>query len=92
MRLNPTITDERQCSTLPIAQEFQPDTAFVDLAMPHFSGFECAHLLRELLGDKIRLFAMWGYAPHQWPESPLVFEKYLLKPVTRATIAEAIGA
>ena len=76
---------------LPIAEEFQPDTVFVDLAMPHINGFECARRLRELLGDKIRLFAMSGYAAQKWPEVPRVFDKYLLKPVMRETIREVIG-
>ena len=47
--------------------------------------------LQELLGDKVRLFAMSGYAPQHWPEAPQIFEKYLLKPVTRATIRDVIG-
>lgn len=74
-----------------IVPDFHPEIAFIDLAMPHVNGFECARLLLERLEDKVRLFAMSGYAPNAWPEAPQLFEKYLLKPVLSSTVKELIG-
>ena len=82
----------RSCEeALPIAQEFRPDTALIDISMPTIDGFECARLLREQVSKKLRLFGMSGYSFQSWREKPAIFEKYLLKPVQSKTLTEILA-
>ena len=75
---------------LEIAEEFQPEVAFVDLLMPKVDGFECANRLQKH-DSALRLIAMSGYSVETWQYKPEVFEKYLLKPVRSQTILDLIG-
>ena len=76
---------------LEVVETFRPDIAFIDIAMPKVNGFECARRLLDKLGDPIRFIAISGYAPALWPQGPELFEKYLLKPVTKITLLHLIG-
>ena len=76
---------------LELTRSSKPDVVFIDIAMPHINGFECARQLRDQLGPSVRLIAMSGYPRDSWQNEPNVFEQYLLKPVTSKTVIQLIG-
>ncbi|HWA36354.1 MAG TPA: response regulator [Burkholderiales bacterium] len=50
-------------AALELAQRFQPDVIFLDLGLPGMDGFDlCGRLRREAGLERVRIFAVTGYA------------------------------
>jgi len=76
-----------------ISRELRPDVALLDVALPDLSGFEVARALRGGPGGaSMYLVAVTGYADavHRQRAIAAGFDRYFVKPVTIATIAQAI--
>lgn len=70
----------------------QPDLAFVDIGLPGIDGFQLAERARPGL-DQTYLVAMSGYGQPEDQQRALAagFDRHLTKPVTVATLREAMG-
>jgi signal transduction histidine kinase len=80
---------------LDLALRTQPDVALIDLGLPGFDGYDLARRLRAApTGIGIRLIALTGYSQ---PEDrrrarEAGFESFLVKPVNRRALDEALAA
>jgi CheY-like chemotaxis protein len=80
-------------AALAIAAEFRPSVVLLDLSLPDMSGYEVGRLLRERAqSDDLRLIALTSSHEHAGRELARVagFERYLLKPVAAADLAELL--
>lgn len=78
-----------------IARDLRPDIVMLDIGLPDRSGFEIARMLREGPdGAAIYLVALTGYAEDDNRAHALAagFDGYLVKPITIATIAQALSS
>lgn len=76
------------------AGTFQPDAALVDVGLPDIDGITLAELLRGTVSTKpVRLIAFSGYGEPRIQAAVRrdVFDDFLLKPATLATIERALG-
>ncbi len=74
---------------LEVANEFRPDVIFMDLGMPHMSGYEAARLIRaQPWGEKTRLIALtgWGQPDHRQRTQAVGFDQHVVKPVRRSDL------
>ena len=77
-----------------LAVEFRATIVFIDLKLPDMSGYEVARLLHQHpLLQKPRLIALTdsGEQPAREFARAAGFERYLVKPVTRAAVEEALA-
>ncbi|HTA89009.1 MAG TPA: response regulator [Polyangiaceae bacterium] len=76
-----------------IAQEFQPDVAFLDIGLPDMDGFELAATLSTLpeLRD-CRFIAITGYddADDRRKSKQVGFEAHLVKPISAESLERAV--
>jgi CheY-like chemotaxis protein len=76
-----------------VAQEFQPELAFLDIGLPAMDGFELALALRALPNlDQCRLIAITGYddAADRRRSKQVGFEAHLLKPIAMDTLERVL--
>jgi CheY-like chemotaxis protein len=82
-------------AALALAVEFRATIVFIDLKLPDMSGYEVARLLHHKpLLQKPRLIALTDSGEHAGREFARAagFERYLIKPVTRAAVEEVLAA
>ena len=73
-------------TALRLFQEQKPDVVFLDIGMPHMSGWDVARRVRELVAPACRpplLVAITGYggAENEQRSAEAGFDRHLLKPV-----------
>jgi len=78
---------------LRIALQFRPALTFLDIELPDMGGYELALLLhqhRQL--QQMRLVALTDSGEHPGREHARAsgFERYIVKPITRAAVIEAL--
>src|SRR5918993_4790950 len=76
-----------------VAGEFRPDIAFVDLGMPHVSGFELARRLRaqpNTNGTVLIAVTGWGKEEDRQRSREAGFDLHLVKPVEPGQILEEV--
>jgi CheY-like chemotaxis protein len=76
-----------------IAAEFHPDLVLLDLSLLDMTGYQLARSLREQAQSRdLRLIALTSSAEHAAREEARVagFERYLMKPVAPADLADLI--
>jgi PAS domain S-box-containing protein len=73
-------------------RESAPDVVLCDIGLPGMDGYEVAREIRALLGDRIRLFAVTGYAqPEDLARAAEAgFDGHLAKPTTPERLAEVL--
>jgi PAS domain S-box-containing protein len=71
-------------SALAVAEEFCPDVAFLDIAMPEMDGYEVAKRLRQISGCRPVLVALTGYGQEEDRRRALEagFDHHLVKPAS----------
>jgi CheY-like chemotaxis protein len=75
-------------------REFRPDVAFLDIGMPHLSGYEVAEAVRaEPWGSEMKLFALtgWGQPEDQLRAKTAGFDRHLVKPIDPTEIDRLLG-
>ena len=81
-------------TALALAVEFVPTVAFVDLELPDMSGYEVArHLSQHPRLQTVRLIALTADSEHPGRElaREAGVERYLMKPVGSADLAELLS-
>jgi CheY-like chemotaxis protein len=71
-------------SALPVAREFLPEIALIDLGMPGLNGYELARALRQeaaLSGMLLVAQTGWGQAEDRMRSSEAGFDEHLVKPL-----------
>jgi len=79
---------------LPLAQEFRPDTAVLDIGLPDLSGYEVAASLRQQpWGGQVRLIALtgWGQENDRRRASEAGFDLLLVKPVDPDKLQQSLS-
>jgi CheY-like chemotaxis protein len=69
---------------LQVAEEFRPDTAFLDIGMPKMNGYKVAQNLRKApWGVRMRLIALtgWGQEDNKRQAEESGFDHHVTKPV-----------
>lgn len=80
-------------AALVVAQEFQPNVAFLDIGLPAMDGYELAHKLRALPWEvQPLLIAVTGYGQpsDRQRASEAGFDTHLVKPVTIETALDIV--
>jgi len=74
--------------SLEIAESFQPDIGFVDLALPDITGFELARQMRALRSRPMFLAAVTGLDEYKDPSKALAagFDRHVMKPASTELI------
>jgi CheY-like chemotaxis protein len=74
-------------------QHAAPDLVILDIGMPKLSGYEVARELRRLHGRSIYLVAMtgWGQPEDHARALDAGFDRFLVKPIDAATIADVLA-
>jgi CheY-like chemotaxis protein len=75
------------------ADEFKPQVALIDIGLPGLDGYHVAMLMRECLGESVRLIAMTGYTQEEDRQraSAAGFDCHLSKPVDPAQLAHLLN-
>ena len=65
-----------------LAEEFEPQIAFLDIGMPHMDGYEAARAIRDRLGPRVTLVALtgWGQDEDKRRAREAGFDHHLTKP------------
>jgi signal transduction histidine kinase len=82
-------------AALKIAEDFQPEVAFVDIGLPLLDGFEVARQMRRIAGAAdLSLIALTGYGESQDRErsKEAGFNLHLVKPVDLGRVKEVIAS
>jgi PAS domain S-box-containing protein len=82
-------------SALSVARTFRPDTALLDIGMPHMNGYEVARALRqEPWGASLTLIALtgWGQASDRKRAIDAGFDRHLTKPVDPEALQSLLSA
>jgi CheY-like chemotaxis protein len=77
-----------------VAEQFRPDIAVLDIAMPKLNGFEAARKIRQQpWGKNVVLIALTGWGQQQDRErtQEAGFDAHLTKPVSYETITELLA-
>jgi CheY-like chemotaxis protein len=77
-----------------VAQEFQPELVFLDLAMPRMNGYEAARRIRALDGGaEIFLAAVtgWGQEQDRRRSHDAGFDEQLVKPVANDVLMATVS-
>jgi signal transduction histidine kinase len=88
--------DVRSCydglEAVKVAQEFQPEVAFLDIGLPGIDGYEVARRLRAL-GRGMLLVAITGYGQpeDQTRAMDAGFDEHVIKPVSLTTVEEFLA-
>jgi CheY-like chemotaxis protein len=71
-------------AALRMAEDYQPQVAFVDIAMPGMDGYEVARRIRGMLGAAPVLVALTGYGQEEDRRRALAagFDHHLVKPTS----------
>ena len=86
------VTDAKQA--LEVFRQFSPDIALLDIAMPEVNGYELARRIRGQPDfEALPIIAISGYGDreHLALSAEAGIDEHLLKPVSMATLEEAIG-
>ncbi len=77
---------------LALARKCKPDIAFIDLRMPHMTGFNLAHAFRtEKALERCALVAFSGYgSAYSWHSISAYFQALLSKPTPFAEILATV--
>jgi len=81
-------------AALTIAEEFRPDVVLLELNLLDMGGYELARLLRQhAQSQELRLIALTSSREHADREfaRSVGFERYLLKPIGVADLADLLG-
>jgi CheY-like chemotaxis protein len=70
----------------------KPHIAFLDIAMPHLSGYDLARLLRAEYGERLKLVAVTGHGEAEDREAARKagFDAHVLKPIDPALVQAII--
>lgn len=80
---------------LQLAEEFRPDTIFMDIGMPKMNGYDACHLLREhewARDIKIVALTGWGQEEDRRRAFESGFNHHLVKPVEAADIEKILDS
>lgn len=79
-------------SALSAAQEFRPEVAFIDIAMPGMDGYDVAGRLRKILGHEAVLVALTGYGQEEDRRRAFAagFDHHLVKPTSVEALHEIL--
>jgi CheY-like chemotaxis protein len=70
-------------SALPVAEQFWPEVALLDVGLPVMDGYELGRRLRSIVGSQLKIVAVTGYGTsayrHRSQEEG--FDEHLVKPV-----------
>ena len=78
-----------------LAQEFQPDVAFLDLGMPKLDGYETARSIREQTwGRRMMLVALtgWGQEDDKRRSREAGFDDHLVKPINFDALEKVVAS
>jgi PAS domain S-box-containing protein len=81
-------------SALEAAPVYRPEVVFLDIGMPGMDGYEVARRLRQVPGlEGTVLIALtgWGQDQDRRRSQEAGFDRHLLKPVERRSLAEVLG-
>jgi DNA-binding response OmpR family regulator len=80
-------------SGMKLTEEFAPDVALLDLALPDIDGFELAQRLQARHGKRLVLIAITGHydSAHRQRAFRAGFDAFLSKPARLAEIHRLIG-
>jgi PAS domain S-box-containing protein len=80
-----------------IAEQFDPQVAFLDIGMPRMDGYEAARRIRAVLGSRVFLVALtgWGQTDDERRAYAAGFDRHVTKPaepeLLESLIAAAVG-
>jgi PAS domain S-box-containing protein len=78
-----------------LAEEFQPDLAFLDIGLPGMNGYDLAGAIRRMgTMQQVVLIALTGWGAHsdQQQSQEAGFDQHLTKPVSLEALEQALGA
>jgi len=78
-----------------LAEEFQPDLAFLDIGLPGMNGYDLAGAIRRMgTLQQVVLIALTGWGAHsdQQQSQEAGFDQHLTKPVSLEALEQALGA
>jgi CheY-like chemotaxis protein len=78
-----------------LAEEFQPDLAFLDIGLPGMNGYDLARAIRRMgTMQQVVLIALTGWGAHsdQQQSQEAGFDQHLTKPVSLEALEQALGA
>lgn len=78
-------------SALPLIRKLRPDVVITDIKMPFMDGLTLSHLLKKEF-PRVRVIVMSGYDDFEYARRAIRegVEQYLLKPITRKSMREAL--
>ncbi|GHA72901.1 PAS domain S-box protein [Cognatilysobacter bugurensis] len=81
-------------SALSMAEDFRPDVAFVDIAMPGMDGYHVARHIRAIPGYRPYLVALTGYGQEEDRRRAFEagFDRHLVKPTSVEALHEVLMA
>ena len=80
-------------SAIELAEQFRPQTIFLDLGMPGMDGYEaCSRIRNAVWGKNIRLIAItgWGQEEDRRKSAMAGFDLHLVKPVDPGTLEQLL--
>jgi CheY-like chemotaxis protein len=77
---------------LRLAAEAPPDVVLLDIGLPQMDGYELAHHLCQVLGEKPVLVAITGYGHLDERSRAEGFDYHFLKPVDPAELERVLAA
>jgi signal transduction histidine kinase/CheY-like chemotaxis protein len=81
-------------TAIQFAEEFRPQTMFLDLGMPDMDGYEvCRRIRSATWGKNMRLIAItgWGQDEDRRKSALAGFDMHLVKPVNPESLAQLLG-
>ncbi|HMF59939.1 MAG TPA: ATP-binding protein [Vicinamibacterales bacterium] len=81
-------------SALEMLQDYQPEVILLDIGMRGLDGYETCQRIRRVLGNRVLLVALTGFAQEQDKEKATQagFDAHLTKPADGAALAGILGA
>jgi PAS domain S-box-containing protein len=78
-------------SALALLEEFSAEIVIVDIGLPGIDGYALADLIRQRLGERLRIVALSGYAPEESLREDKRFDAHLIKPVQIESLTRTIN-